>query len=465
MYIYNWLIASVVCMIAALWTCNNYPFPWVVRMQEPPPINSDGSMAFNLQNVYTPFTEEQIVEHVKMAYTSGRKLRVLGSGHSWSGIAQTEDIMVSLMNYTGLVRLDREKMTVTVRGGTKLSELNVLLDKEGLAMIIMPTITDQSIAGAIATGTHGAGITTKNMASLVSKFKFVSGTGEVMAASEDDEDQSLFHALQVSIGMLGIITEVTLHVEKAYLLEESRTYYPLDYCLDHLHEIAYKPLSKTWLDFHNDFCVLFVTKRTSNPIGSDASYVRTELTSLIFRAATYISYFLPALTPHLMWLVNIGYSANMTRTDISYKVFVDNMALPIHSGSEVSVLVNDSTRFVRALRDLVREGGHMLNFYQEIRFVAGDEAWLSPQYNRSATCALSLNVLASRDREDAYYSAVHKLSQKFNARVHWGKYLYWGPENVRQAYTNYNRFSELRKKLDPKNIYMNKFLEKLFDFV
>ena len=88
-----------------------------------------------------------------MAYSSGRKLRVLASGHSWSGIAQTEDIMLSMMRYTGLVGVDRDKMEVTVRAGTKLSDLNGILDREGLAMITMPTITDQSIAGAISTGT------------------------------------------------------------------------------------------------------------------------------------------------------------------------------------------------------------------------------------------------------------------------------------------------------------------------
>lgn len=460
------LSASVVCAAAVLWALRNYyPFPWVVRTREPPPINSDGSITYNLQNLYTPFTEDQIVECVQMAYRSGRKLRVLASGHSWSEIAQTDDIMLSTMSYTGLVGLDREKMLVTVRAGTKLSDLNAILDREGLAMVTMPAITDQSIAGAISTGTHGAGITAKNMASLVYKFKFVSGTGEVMITSEDDKDPSLFRAMQISIGMLGVITEMTLHVEKAYRLEERRTFHTLDYCLDHLHQIAYEPASKIWLDFHNDFCVHFTTRRTANPIGSDAGYVRTALTSLAFNMATYTSYILPSITPHLMWLVDLCYSVNMTRTDVSYNVFVDNMELPIHSGSEVSVPVQDSTTFIRAVRELVHKGDFMLNWYQEIRFVAGDEVWLSPQYNRSETCAISLNVLATRDNEDKYYGTVHALGQGFNGRVHWGKYLYWGPENVRQAYGKYDSFAELRKKMDPKNIFMNTFLEKLFGFV
>ena len=101
---------------------------------------------------------------------------------------------------------------------------------------------------------------------------------KVRTTSEDDKDPSLFRAMQVSIGMLGVITEVTLHVEKAYHLEERRTFHTLDYCLDHLHEIAYGPASKIWLDFHNDFCMHFTMRRSSNPIGSDAGYVRTALT-------------------------------------------------------------------------------------------------------------------------------------------------------------------------------------------
>lgn len=83
--------------------------------------------------------------------------------------------------------------------------------------------------------------------------------------------------------------------------------------------------------------------------------------------ATYTSYILPSITPHLMWLVDLCYSVNMTRTDVSYNVFVDNMELPIHSGSEVSVPVQDSTTFIRAVRELVRKGDFMLNWYQEVR--------------------------------------------------------------------------------------------------
>ena len=101
----------------------------------------------------------------------------------------------------------------------------------------------------------------------------------------------------------------------------------------------------------------------------------------------------------------------------------------------------------------------------QIRFVAGDAVWLSPQYNRNGTCAISLNVLAPRDREQAYYRAVHELGQKFDGRPHWGKYLYWDPKDVRQAYQNYDRFCELRRRMDPKNIFVNKFLDRLFGFV
>ena len=107
---------------------------------------------------------------------------------------------------------------------------------------------------------------------------------KVVTVSEDDEDPSLFHAMQVSIGLLGVITEVTLHVEEAYYLEETRTHHTLDYCLDHLHEIAYEPLSKVWLDFHNDFCVHFTTRRSNSSVGTSAGVVRTVLTVSLYKS-------------------------------------------------------------------------------------------------------------------------------------------------------------------------------------
>lgn len=115
-------------------------------------ITTDGRIQFNLVNLTTPESEDEIVTIVQNAYQNNRKIRVVGDGHSWSHIAQTQDIMISLNKYRGIVATDKQKMTVTVKAGTPLDQISEDLDKLGLGMINLGSVAGQSIAGAISTG-------------------------------------------------------------------------------------------------------------------------------------------------------------------------------------------------------------------------------------------------------------------------------------------------------------------------
>jgi FAD/FMN-containing dehydrogenase len=148
---------------------------WARWIYSVPPASYDGRIYFNLDKLHRPTNETEIVSLVQKAYKDGGKIRVIGDGHSWSEIAQTQDIMISLVDYTGLVGVDRDKMTATFKAGTSLSDISQVLEKEGLAMINLGSVAGQSIAGAISTGTHGTGITVGNLASLVVGLRIVSG--------------------------------------------------------------------------------------------------------------------------------------------------------------------------------------------------------------------------------------------------------------------------------------------------
>ena len=112
----------------------------------------DGRIIFNLQKLKTPSTEDEIVEIVKNAYNDNHKIRVVAAGHSWSQIAQTEDIMISLHDYSGLEEVDKVNKLVTVKAGTRLEHLSSLLEEHNLAMINLGSVARQSIAGAMSTG-------------------------------------------------------------------------------------------------------------------------------------------------------------------------------------------------------------------------------------------------------------------------------------------------------------------------
>lgn len=105
-----------------------------------------------MENLHTPKNETDIINIVKDAYQNNRKIRVVGDGHSWSLIAQSQDIMVSLTEYRGIVNVDKDEMTVTVKAGTPLEEPSRELDEINLGMINLGSVAGQSIAGAISTG-------------------------------------------------------------------------------------------------------------------------------------------------------------------------------------------------------------------------------------------------------------------------------------------------------------------------
>ena len=113
---------------------------------------TDGRITFNLDELHIPSSHDEIVTIVQEAYNNKKNVRVLAAGHSWSEIAQTQGVMLSLHNYSGLVNVDKENLLVTVKAGTKLRKLSELLEEEGLAMINLGSVAYQSIAGAVSTG-------------------------------------------------------------------------------------------------------------------------------------------------------------------------------------------------------------------------------------------------------------------------------------------------------------------------
>ena len=115
-------------------------------------VYSDGRITFNFSGLHIPETHNEIVTIVNNAYNKKQKIRVIAAGHSWSEIAQTQEIMLSLHKYSGLIDVDKKNLLVTVKAGTELRKLSELLDGEELAMINLGSVAAQSIAGAISTG-------------------------------------------------------------------------------------------------------------------------------------------------------------------------------------------------------------------------------------------------------------------------------------------------------------------------
>ncbi|KAL5494208.1 hypothetical protein EMCRGX_G015492 [Ephydatia muelleri] len=434
------------CLAVILWVFCVYDWPQLYRIEDPYKVSYDGRITFNLTHSHLPETEAEIVQIVRDANNQGRKIRVLASGHSWSEIAQTQDIMISLGRYKGKVSFDPATMEYTVKAGTRLAELNELLDKDHVAMINLGSVTGQTIAGAISTATHGTGHGFTNLAALVTKLKFVSGSGEVMTVDNSDER---FRALQPE-----------------YRLSEVRSGHTLDECINELDTLSKGERVKYWVDFHNNVCNVFNTsKTTEEPFGFMCSVV-SNIIYYAFAVVTRITYLVPSLTTPLMKLVSLTLMTPTHRVAKSYEILTDFFRLPIHQESEVVVELKDTAELIRTIRDVVINGHFPVNYVTEVRFVKGDDAWLSPHYGSDKIfCAVTLTIYAPEKTSSAYFDAVYtNATRKFNGRVHWGKYFTSGPTEIRAMLPRFDDFADVRLKLDPNGVFMNDALKKAFGF-
>lgn len=164
-----------------------------------------------------PRSEAEVVDLVKQTYARGGIVRAFGAGHSWSPLVPTSDTLISLRKIKTPITVDKKKMRATVPAGIRIKDLIKVLRKNGLGMENLGSITQQRIAGAISTGTHGTGKDIGNLSTQIIAMTLIDGLGRVRKLSLE-RDPELMQAARVSLGALGIISQVTIQCVPDYNL-------------------------------------------------------------------------------------------------------------------------------------------------------------------------------------------------------------------------------------------------------
>ena len=188
--------------------------------------NWAGNQTSNPLSIKKPKNEEEVVTIVKEAKNRGLKVKVVGSGHSFTGIAVTDEVLVSLDEISDVRDVDFENFRVRVGSGVKLFDLNPILQRSGMAMPNLGDIVYQSLSGAISTSTHGTGLGFKTIADAVCGMRIVDGEGKVIRCDEQ-QNPEIFNAARVGLGALGIITEVTIQCVEAFNLHAIEEIIPI----------------------------------------------------------------------------------------------------------------------------------------------------------------------------------------------------------------------------------------------
>jgi FAD/FMN-containing dehydrogenase len=183
-----------------------------------------------------PASEREVCAVVKRAVGRKQRVKVVGSGHSFTGIAMPDEVMIDLTRMNRVTNIDVSHGLITVEAGIVLSDLNIQLESHQLSMPNLGDVTYQTLAGAVSTSTHGTGLDRTGLAAQIAAFRLVTADGEILACDERNNSE-VFHCGRVSLGSLGVITEVTLRVVPAFNLRAIEQPMPIDHVLNNYSQL------------------------------------------------------------------------------------------------------------------------------------------------------------------------------------------------------------------------------------
>ena len=423
--------------------------------------NWAGNQSARPKNQSSPHTTEDLSELVLKARTEGLGVKAVGSGHSFTGAAVTDGYLVNLGHFTGLYSINRERLEVTVGAGTTLSELNQLLHAQGLAMPNLGDIAYQTVAGAIATSTHGTGISLPGLAAQVVAFTLVDGQGRVLRCSEH-ENGDIYSLGRVSVGALGIITQYTLKVVPSFLLEAHESAMPLAGLLNEIddHVDAHDHFEFFWIP-HTKWALTKANNRTTQPRQPlpkiKGWYEKFFMENVAFGMVCRLGKLRPQLIPRLA--TALPSSGARRYVDDSFRIFASPRLVRFYEME--NALPRDAVApALRDIQKMIEKKGYLINFPVEVRFTAGDDVALSTAYQRPSGY---IAVHVFRGMEYApYFRDVEDILKSYDARPHWGKISFRTAEDLHDLYPLMNNFLHIRDKLDPERIFANNYTRQIF---
>ncbi|WP_258104666.1 D-arabinono-1,4-lactone oxidase [Marinoscillum sp. MHG1-6] len=428
--------------------------------------NWSGSFQFKYQKLHQPTSESEIVAVVRQATNSRQKVKVVGSGHSCSQIAKADDaILISLKNYNRILEADPSSGLVKAQSGIILRDLCKQLKHHGLALQNMGTIDEQTLAGAIATGTHGTGITQPAIDQQIHAYTLVTGTGEVI---EVDQNHELYEAGKVALGALGILSTITLKCVANFKLEVNTFSTSLQQAVKKLPEHLQSPYFRLWWFPHTNKVQVWQANETTKPASIESKwaywYKNILLGNYVTELGLWFTSFLPtSIRSFNRWVFNQLFSQPQSNVRYAYDAFV----IPIRTKQlvmEYAIPIGQAESAIKKMEAFIESGSQVVHFPIEIRFAPSNEAWMSMSYERTS-CYIGIityHPYGKKIPHEPYFRQIHHILADFDARPHWAKIHYFSAEALEQKYAKWNDFKRLRSQLDPEGMFENEYLKKLF---
>ena len=403
--------------------------------------NWAGNVVFGAKQLHRPAS----VDEVRRLVAAGGPIRVLGSGHSFNRMADTDGDLITLAGLPRVVEVSADRASVRIDGGIRYGELAARLDEQGLAVHNMASLPHISVAGAVATGTHGSGVRNGNLATTVSAIELIRGDGEPVTLRRGDPG---FAGAVIGLGALGVVTALTLDVVPSFQI---RQYVydgvPRASIEQHLPEMLADGYSVSlFTDWTSLDAQGWVKRRAEEPMSGDwygghpADGPRHPV---------------PGMPP-----VNSTEQGGVpgpwhTRLPHFRMEFTPSSGEELQS--EYHVARSDGLAAIDAVAAIRSQVAPVLQVC-EIRTIAADELWLSPNYQRDSL-ALHFTWIADTEAVLPVVSQLEARLAPLGARPHWGKVFTTPPATLRTLYPRFADFAALVPSYDPAGTFRNDWLD------
>jgi xylitol oxidase len=409
--------------------------------------NWSGNVEFSTDRIFYPNSVEEVQRLVKELDT----VKAVGTRHCFNRIADSKDNLISFTEMNKVVSFDATAQTVTVEAGIKYGVLAPYLDGKGYALHNLASLPHISVGGSIATATHGSGVANGNLATSVTALEMVAADGSLVHISKD-KDGDQFAAAVVGLGALGLVTNITLAVERSFMVQQNVFVgLPLaelkdnfdkivaagysvslftDWQTDQINEtwIKRRSCDETDLPFDQNFFGAAAATKNLHPIAGISAENCTDQMGVPGKWYERLPHFKMGYTP----------------------------SSGVELQSEYFVSQHHAVEAILAIQQLGKQLGPYL-FISEIRTIAADKLWMSPCY-RQPSVAIHFTWKQDWEAISKLLPLIEQELEPYDAKPHWGKLFTMSPKLLTKRYEKLEDFKKMVDLYDPKGKFKNEFL-------
>ena len=438
--------------------------------------NTWGTFRYSPAERARPETVDDVVALVRRAADGGQRVKAIGGRHSFNAILGTSGIAVDLSALNRVIKIDHEAATLEAEAGANLGDMIVAADGEGLHFPSLGSWHSQSLAGAIATSTHGSSMTHGSLSDIVLELEAVLADGSIRRFTSGDE----LRAFRCHLGQLGVVTKVKLQMTPSFWLEcrHERLADEAGFAsiferakaaefvnmlwIPYIEEAVIRTLSRSDQRGRNRFAVDLEKKFTGkSTFGHSREDLRNYALGHAFLRAPKL------LARRYSKAVREAFDEDDQVVDKSYRVFLydqyreptENRRLRLLLNAEYAVPADRVGDVMTALKRLLmdhRRRGEVINYPRiHVRFTPRSDATLIGLNSDRDTAYIGIYIVASirHAPQIPIAEAMERIFVDAGGRPHWGKYRYLTGREYEATYSGLARFQEIRKQLDPDGLF------------